>query len=697
MAQATRSVISRSAYRWLLVFLTTLLAFSSLVLPIALRPDALPIKVGQVSPNTLVAPNTQTFTSVVLTTRAKNDAANLVADRYLPADPAITRTQIDNLQIAVNYINSVRSDSFSTQDQKISDLLKIDTLNLTEESAVSILSSSETRWQLLAQESITVLEQVMRNTIREYEVNDYQSNLPSYLSFGLTEDQSNLVQTLVIPFITANSLFSSEETELARKNAIDSVEPITRTMVTNQTIVSRGQIVTEEQYEILEIYGLVKPKSKTMDFVSSASIVFILTFFIVFYFKQRNLSLLQDLRTITVIAIGFLVFLFAARFLVPNRAIIPYFFPLPAFALILATLFSLEIAVIFSFAVGLLSAFGLSNSLDLTLFYVVTCFSAAIALGKGRRVTSFVYAALAIAISGSMTLLAYKLTDPLSDMIGLATLVGVSFLNGIASASIALMIQYLLSQLMGLPTPLHLIDISRPDHPLQKYLLLHAPGTYQHSLQVSNIGERAAEAINANPLLTRVGTIFHDVGKAANPSFFIENQIPGNINPHDDMDEEIAARTIIQHVKDGAKLADKYHLPPRIKDFILEHHGTQITRYQYNRALANKNNLNKVIDPSLFTYPGPKPQSKETALLMLADGCEARARAELPANTEEMAILVNKVVEFNLKDGQLDNSTLTLRDIAAIKESFTNTLSNLHHPRIAYPEAPGNKAASSRK
>ena len=681
-------MFSRSAYRWILIIFTSILSFSSLILPIALRPAAFPIQVGQVSPNTIVAPTTLTFISEVQTNRAKNDAAKMVSNRYFPADPGITRTQIDNLQIALNFINSVRSDVYSTKQQKLDDLLKTKSLNLTEESANLILSLSDSRWQLIAQESIAVLEQVMRNTIRDEQINEYRSSLPSIISFGLTEDQSTLVRELVIPFITANSLFAEDETELARQKAIDSVEPITRTLVTNQTIVSRGQIVTEEQYEVLQFFGLVKPQSKTQDFVSATSIVLIMVFFVIFYFRHRRLSILHDLRSITVIAIGFLIFLFGARFLIPNRAIIPYFYPLPAFAIILATLFNLEIAIIFSLSLGMLAAFGLPNSLDLSLFYMITSFFAAISLGKGKRFTSFLYAALGIAVSGSLVLLAYKLTDPLSDMLGLATLIGVSFLNGIASASIALMIQYLLSQLMGLPTPLHLLDISRPDHPLQKYLLQHAPGTYQHSLQVSNLAERAAEAIGANPLLTRVGTIYHDVGKTSNASFFIENQIPGNINPHNDMDEILAAQTIIQHVKDGVKLAEKYHLPSRLKDFILEHHGTQITRYQYNRALSNNNNGETAIDPSLFTYPGPKPQSKETALLMLADGCEARARAELPANTEAISILVNKVFEHVLKEGQLDNSTLTLRDISTIKESFITTLSNLHHPRIQYPETP---------
>jgi len=664
-----------------------MLAFIALVLPIALRPDSLPLKVGQVSSSTIVAPNNLTYTSTILTEKAKNEAVQGVQPRYLPADPAISRTQIDNLHLTINYIITIRTDSYSPIDQKIEDLMKIENLNLNQENSLLLINLSDTQWQSVSQEAVNVLEQVLRNNIKDYQVEDYKKSIPSYISYSLTSDQSQLVQVLVNSFIVPNSIYSEDETALARQKANAAVQPIMKAYVANQTIISRGQIVSEEQFEALENFGLTKVQTKTQDLIAAAAIVIILSLFLALYFRHRNLTLLQDLRSLTVIVIGLLVFLYGARFLIPNRTIIPFFYPLPAFALILATLFSLEISVVFSLSLSILAAYGLSNSFELTIFYIFTSFFAAIILGKGKRFTNFIYAAIAIGISGSLIILSYKLTDPSSDAIGLLTLSSVSLLNGVASASIALLIQYFLSQIMGLPTPLHLMDISRPDHPLQKFLLQNAPGTYQHSLQVSNLAEQAAEVIGANPLLTRVGTIYHDVGKATNPLFFVENQIPGHLDPHDDMNEEEAARKIIEHVKEGVKLSDKYHLPPRIRDFILEHHGTQITRYPYNRALSKNNNDPLSINESAFRYPGPKPQSKETAILMLADSCEARARAELPSNSDEMRLLVEKVIDRCIKEGQLENSPLTLKDLSLIKESFISTLKNSHHPRMIYPEA----------
>jgi putative nucleotidyltransferase with HDIG domain len=233
---------------------------------------------------------------------------------------------------------------------------------------------------------------------------------------------------------------------------------------------------------------------------------------------------------------------------------------------------------------------------------------------------------------------------------------------------------------------MQLLEISRPDSPLLKYFLQRAPGTYQHSLQVANLAEQAAERVYADALLAKVGALFHDVGKANNPLFFVENQPPSQIDSHDDMDPEESAKEIIRHVTDGLELAHKYHLPRRLQDFIAEHHGTLITRYQYNRAVEAADGDKTKVDVEKFRYPGPAPRSKETALLMFADGVEARARAERPANDEEVRALVRSVIENRQRDGQLDDAPLSQRDLANIVESFVTTLRVTYHPRLEYPK-----------
>jgi putative nucleotidyltransferase with HDIG domain len=362
-----------------------------------------------------------------------------------------------------------------------------------------------------------------------------------------------------------------------------------------------------------------------------------------------------------------------------------------AFSLTVAMLFSPELALVSALPLSVLVAYDLPNALELTLFAILSSFFGVIALRRAQRVGSFFSAAGAIALSGIVILVLYRLPEPNTDWLGLLTLCGAAVFNGIASAGVSVLLQFFFAQLLGMTTALQLIELTRPDHALLQFLLRNAPGTYQHSLQVANLAEQAAEQIGADALLTRVGALYHDVGKAANPFFFIENQPPGDLNPHDDLDPALSAATIINHVKDGVELARKFRLPRRIRDFIEEHHGTMFTRYQYVRAVEASGGDDKQVDPNKFRYPGPRPRSRETALVMLADGCEARMRAERPKDEGELLNLIKSVMEKQVKLGELDETNLTLRDLDLIVASFVATLRGVFHPRIEYPQLEARK------
>jgi putative nucleotidyltransferase with HDIG domain len=213
----------------------------------------------------------------------------------------------------------------------------------------------------------------------------------------------------------------------------------------------------------------------------------------------------------------------------------------------------------------------------------------------------------------------------------------------------------------------------------------HAPGTYQHSLQVANLAEQAAEVIKANSLLTRVGALYHDVGKTINPQYFIENQAPGQLNTHDDLDPAESAAVIISHVTYGLELARKNRLPKRIQDFIAEHHGDTVTFYQWTQALKAVDGDSSQLDKDFFRYPGPRPQSRETALVMLADGCEARIRAKRPETKDELREMIKDTIDKRVTSGQLDHTDLTLQDFDTIVDTFTATLRGVYHPRVEYP------------
>jgi putative nucleotidyltransferase with HDIG domain len=678
--------INRRFIKITILVITSSLTLAALVFPIASRQSYFPLQVGDVAQQDIQAPAALSFPSQYLTEQERIRAESQVESVFLPSDPAIARRQVELLRAALNFIGTVRADSYANDEQKLTDLSALESIQLSREESERILALNESRWQMVQQEALTVIERVMRNTIREGQVNEAQRSIATLISFALAQDLASIVTDLVAPFIVPNSLYSEDQTAAARKAAREQVAPVIISYASDETIIRRGEIITQNQWEALVKYGLITEPDNVRESLSTTALVVLLSIFIALYSSRRRLPVLDGLKSLALIAMTFLVFLYAARLVIPNRTVLPYLYPLPAFGLAIACLFNIELSMVLTLVLSILAAYGLPNSLDLTVFYIVSAFFGILILGKAQRIGNFFWAGAAIGGSGIAVIIAYRLTDTTTDLVGLTTLAGAAIFNGMASASLTLILQFMFAQILGLATALQMLEISRPDHPLQQFILTNAPGSYQHSLQVAIMAEQAAEKIGADALVVRVGAIYHDAGKALNPSFFIENQVPGKLNPHDDLDPADSAQTIIRHVTDSVQLAKKHHLPSRMMDFMREHHGTLITRYQYAKALEAADNNPEKVDLSKFRYPGPRPQSRETALLMLADGAQARARAELPQDEEHIHTIVRKVIEFCQREGQLDDTRLTLKDLSTITDSFVNTLKNTYHPRIRYPE-----------
>jgi cyclic-di-AMP phosphodiesterase PgpH len=644
------------------------------------------ISVGVVIQQDIQAPRSISYTSDILTEQARKTAGDAVQPVYLPADPAITRRQIEKLQIALNFIVVVREDTFASEENKIRDLTLLYDIPLNKDTAKQILDLNDTRWDGLQQEALKVLEQIMRSTIRESQLSEAVKNIPSLISYTLAQEQANIVAELVTPLVVPNSLYNPEDTLIAREQAQNSIEPILQTFVPGETIINRGEIVTPLVWETLNQFGLIHPKDEKPTMVAGLILVGLVTIIFLQFFPFSKGTLMDRKLGLALSEAAFLIFLLGARIVIPDRTVLPYLYPLAAFGLTIGSIFTPEIGIISSILLSVLSGFGVSRGPELTLFFLLSSITGIFILGKGRHISNFFWSGIAIGITGSAVIWVFRLPESTTDILGMATLTGTAFFNGIASASVTLLLRFVFAQAMQITTPLQLLEISRPDHPLLRILLLEAPGTYQHSLQVANLAEQAAEAIGADPLLTRVGALYHDVGKTLNPSYFIENKLPGQANPHDSLDPLPSSKIIIGHVTEGVKLAQKYRIPLRIQNFIREHHGTLITRYQYTKAVESSGNHPESVDENTFRYPGPKPGSRETALVMLADGCEARVRAEFPANEEDLKTQVRKVFDYAQQEGQLDNTILTLRDIHLAFESFIKTLQNTFHNRIKYPE-----------
>ncbi|MDD2523072.1 MAG: HDIG domain-containing protein [Anaerolineaceae bacterium] len=685
---------TEGAIKVIILIATCALAFGALVMPDLLNQQTQMVAVGEVSSQEILAPYSVTFESRVLTDAARETAAAAVQAVYLPPDPDIARAQLEKLGNALYFITTVKNDSFSTPVQKVQDLKSLDDLRLTDAEYIDLIELDEQQWQAIGKEASRLLEVVLRESIRNNQLGTVKSNLPASVDYSFPSEQTKMIISIVSPYIVPTSLFSEEQTQAAREQAREDVEPITRQIMAGEVLIRRGEIVSQGDLESLNAFGLGEPTDRAAILLSNGAIVVVAGLVVFLYYRRNRKQTFNQIKSILMIALFFLIFLYLAKFLVMDRTILPYLFPIAAFGLTLAIVFNLEFGIFMTLIMVSLTVFGHTRSTELAVFYLLPTIAGMLVLGRGRRVSAFLFSSVVIGFFSAVVIVAFRLGDTNTDWIGIATLIGAGLFNGVASGTFALLLQNILAFVLDEPTALQLMDISRPDHPLLQHILTNAPGTYQHSLQVSNLAEQAADAIGADRLLVRVGALYHDAGKAENPTFFVENQVRDKVDSHDNEDPTVAASTIIRHVNDGVALAKKYRLPSRVIDFMREHHGSNITRYQYNQALQLVEG-DEDVDIKDFVYPGPSPRSKETALLMLADGTEARARANTPRSDDEILEVIDSVFEVVQGSGQLDNTDLTLRDLQTIKRSFFNTLKQSYHPRIKYPETPKKAAKSS--
>jgi len=661
-------------------------AFGALTLPASLRADTSSFQPGNVSPRDFTAPRDLTYESAVLTEQRRNAAEQAVLPVYSPPNPDVARAQIGNLRAALDFIGRTRSSAETSVTQKREMLAASPDLQLTPESIERILTIENARWETLRLETVSVLERAMRGVIRESDLETARRGVSSLVSFSFSEQDAAVVSEIVKPFVIVNSLYSPELTEAARLSAREAVAPVEKSYKAGESIVRAGEVLSEVQAEALHSFGLIQGGPTIFDMISAAALTLaVCAFAVVYFYRRKRLGFLYDARSLSVTAFVFVAMLIGARIAVPGNVLIPYLYPFAAAGMLIAALFGMEAGLVTSVALCILGAYGFSP--DLLIYYLLASLLGVLTLDRARRFSSFLAAGAAVTGACIAILIAFRSPFSELDWLGALQLLGAALGNGFLSAALALLGQNIFARWLGLATPLHLLEISRPDFPLLQFFLRHAPGTYQHSLQVANLAEQAAEAIGADPLLTRVGALFHDVGKSTNPGFFIENQAPGQTDTHQDMQPEEAAAAIIRHVTDGVTLARKHRLPRRLTDFMLEHHGTMLTRFQYNLALQQAGGDSSKVNAEKFRYPGPRPRSRETAILMLSDGAEARTRAEAPQTEEEMRALLRRMLETIQQTGQLDHTSLTLSDLNRILESFVATLRGTYHPRIQYPAA----------
>ena len=644
------------------------------------------LDVGDVSPVTRLAPRDLTYESQIQTQQAQDAQAASIQDIFDPPNTSVARQQEVQARQILDYMATVREDPYASTEEKASWLSQIPDLALTPEIIDVILTLDEEEWQAVRDETVRVLIRAMQGEIKETQVAEVRRRLPTFISTRMSEDQAAAVEAIARSLVTANTFYNAARTDEARQQARENAEPVMVTIRNGEAIVREGALVSALDIEALDVFGLRQQALQWQVIAGSIAFALVVTVLLELLILRLRPSIFRRNRTTTVTFLLIAAFVALGQLMLPlSGTVVPYLYPLPALSMILSILFGPALGMAIGVMVTLVGGYIAGGSIELIVYLLIGSVLGALSLGQAERLRTFLRAGLSVALTNAAVIFLFGLLSPQQDLLKVSINALAGMVSGGLSASLALATFFGLSAILDVVTPFQLMELSRPTHPLFRQLLLKAPGTYHHSLLVANLAEEAATRIGADGLLARVGTYYHDIGKTLRPYFFTENRV-GNVNPHERLDPYTSARIIISHVTDGMDLADRYRLPSAIRAFIPEHHGTGITLAFYRMAVKEAGDDGDAVDEQDFRYPGPKPQSRETAILMLADGCEARVRSAEPGSVQEIEDIVADTIKSRLDSGQLDESDLTLRDLKEIQAAFVSVLKGVFHPRVKYPE-----------
>ncbi|MEA2549800.1 MAG: cyclic-di-AMP phosphodiesterase PgpH [Chloroflexota bacterium] len=691
-AKFTRRDGSRLAVRAIL-----LIAAMTAIFSLDLLPQRLDIKVGDVASADIVAPRTESYISLIQTQAARNAASAAVDPIYdFSSGKAISIATAQKAAFGLRVRPVDQAFDATTKAEQRDTILKAALPDLTDAARETLLGLKADRWTAVRAEASRVLDLTERQPLRDTDVEPAKLGLSGLMGVGLDESERSLAAELISPLVVANSSFSSVLTDQARSDAVRAVPDVMVDYKQSETIVRKGQKISDIDLEAIEKLGLLDARPDVARlggwFLLAVLMVGILLAWI-WRFRPGIWHRSNALVLIGLVVVGTTLILK----LTAGRTGLPFIVPTAAAAMLLTILLDSGVATIVLALIALLGGAVNGNSgPELTAYIFFGGMAGVIAIRRGDRLQIFLQAGLMVAIVNVLVVAMYGFLGA-QDARGVIELIGASLLSAAGSAVAAVGTFAVLGSVFGILTVFQLLELANPSQPLLRRLLVETPGTYHHSLMVGNLAERAAEAIGADPLVTRVAAYYHDVGKLANPLAFIENQAGGE-NVHDQLDPETSAQILKQHTADGIDIAYKAKLPTSLIAFIPQHHGTAIMSYFYARArgiaaapyggpqTADGARAAATVDERKFRHAGPKPQSREAALIMLADGVEASVRSLESRDEPAIRAMVARIIDERMADGQFDECDLTLRDVEKIKEAFVQQLLGMYHQRIAYPQ-----------
>ncbi|MGI6426824.1 MAG: HD family phosphohydrolase [Natronincolaceae bacterium] len=662
-------------------FLIALLFFASLffILSTSLNPEKFDLEIGQKAPEDIRAP--KDIEDKISTESARQKAASMVEPIYklnLGVHVEVKK-DIENFFLLVYRL---RSDEELTEAEKITQLTSRNDLNIgTVNTRVAITAPLE-KLKYLESYINEIATQNMNAGINVEDLQKQKSSIKEYIT-NLDEfdnELKDLAISIIYATIRPNKFLDEEATggeiELAKEN-VDKV--IIRK---GENIIREGEVITGDRLELLRELGILTEESR-FDFVlytGVAAVVLVIELLIIAYILAFNRKLLAQPKRLLMVYIIFIFTLIISRAV---QGISIYLIPIAASSMLLSILLESRLALLINLCLTILVSIITGNNIIFIAMALVGGTVGAFSVINTQQRANIFVAGIVISIINMITIVGIGFINS-SEVMETLTSGFYGLLNGLFCSVLTVGSLPAWESVFNIVTPLKLLELSNPNQPLLKKLLIEAPGTYHHSIIVGNLSESAADALGVNSLLARAGAFYHDIGKTKRPYFFKENQLTCD-NPHDKLDPYLSSTIIMDHIKDGVELAKKYKLPVEIRDFIEQHHGTTLVAYFFHEAKTERDGSN--IDEKDFRYMGPKPQTKETAIVMLADSVEAAVRSLSSPTREKVEELIEKIIQNRLEDGQLDESNITLKELGKIKKSFLKVILSIFHERIEYPDS----------
>ena len=665
-----------------LTLVVSVFAVIYLIMVFVCMPARINLELGRPSPNTVYAP--REAIDEYATEQLRRAAAEAVPEAF-DYNPAVEEEALAAIKDFFSRVGAIRDDQDSSLDEKIAAFQALFDEELPA-STVKALLTEKTILADLEKRLLSVLTEVFDQGIKVNGVEAARRQINREVAlFPFNAELKQVAETLAGPLLEPNMIANPEATAQNREAARKAVDPVI--LQRNTLIIIEGELVTEKQMAQLESLGLLQ--GKQADYTGMIglflllSIVFVLVSIYLYKFVNNvytNPKMLLLLGLVVIITL--LVTVLAAYFS-------GYWIPVAMGVILITVIFGYRLAVLMTLVFALLAGFVTGGELSYVLVSLTGGLAAVYAVSRVSQRGDLAKAGLYVAGTNAATIMAQflflgnlSLESGIIKELGYALAAGTG--SGLLSSIIAIGLLPYLESAFGVTTSITLLELSNPNHPLLRRLQTTAPGTYYHSMMVCNLAEAAAEAVNADPLLTRIGAYYHDIGKLKRPYFFTENQLSGQ-NPHDKISPNLSAMIIRLHVKDGLELARKHRLPAVIEDIIRQHHGTGLIFYFYQQALESCGDQEQV-SAEKFRYEGPLPQTKEAAIIMLADSIEAGVRSLSKPVGNRVEGLIRRIIKEKLNNGQMDESDLTLKELDQIGDAFVKIMAGIYHARVEYPE-----------